>query len=131
MSENTCQRCKLSLHHGSDPADCRYCDPLCPIWGTHGHFWNGDESESQSAYLDTLGARAIPDPTTAVLESFRATPGCRYVHKKGGEYIVLSIAEHSETGEDLVVYRRISDQKNFARPKAMFEDGRFKLKNAL
>lgn len=114
MSENICQRCKLSLYHGSDPTDCRYCDPLCPIWGTHGHFWNGDESEFHHA-----------------LESFMAIPGCRYVHKKGGEYIVLSIAEHSETGENLVVYRRIRDQKIFARPKAMFEDGRFKLKNTL
>ena len=31
-------------------------------------------------------------------------PG-RYRHYKGGEYTVLGIAQHSETGETLVVYR--------------------------
>lgn len=114
MNENLCQRCSLPLHQGSDPTDCRECDPLCPIWGTHGHLWNDNEYEYRAA-----------------LESFRATPGCRYVHKKGGEYIVLSIAEHSETGESLVIYRRLSDQKIFARPKEMFEDGRFKSDRAV
>ena len=33
------------------------------------------------------------------------TPG-RYRHYKGNEYTVLGVARHSETLEDLVVYRQ-------------------------
>ena len=29
----------------------------------------------------------------------------RYQHYKGGEYIVIGVARHSETNEELVVYR--------------------------
>ena len=47
---------------------------------------------------------------------------CR--HKKGGLYERLGTARHSETLEDLTVYRG-SDGQLWARPRAMFEDGRF------
>lgn len=46
-------------------------------------------------------------------------------HFKGGKVIVLFVAKHSETGEDLVIYRCI-DKKGqeskefFARPLALF-----------
>lgn len=48
-----------------------------------------------------------------------------YLHKKGGVYQVILFAEHSETKEDMVVYRRLSDNKVYVRPREMFEDGRF------
>lgn len=49
--KDTCPRCGLEdLRHRSDPTDCDYCDPLCPIWGTHGHLWNGDEESSRAAF---------------------------------------------------------------------------------
>lgn len=54
-----------------------------------------------------------------------AIPGKTYEHHKGGLYMVIALAEHSETKESLVVYQRAADQKVFVRPKAMFEDGRF------
>lgn len=44
----------------------------------------------------------------------------KYRHFKGGEYRVIGIARHSETGEDLVIYQSISDQKIWARPLTMF-----------
>lgn len=47
-------------------------------------------------------------------------PG-RYRHYKGQEYIVLGVARHSETEEELVVYRKdYGDRSLWVRPKAMF-----------
>ncbi len=45
----------------------------------------------------------------------------RYRHYKGNEYTVLGIGRHSETHEELVVYRpEYGDQGFWVRPKAMF-----------
>ena len=47
-------------------------------------------------------------------------PG-RYRHYKGNEYIVLGVARHSETEEELVVYRQdYGDRGLWVRPLAMF-----------
>lgn len=50
-------------------------------------------------------------------------PG-RYRHFKGNEYQVLGVARHSETEEELVVYRALyGDYGLWVRPAAMwFED---------
>jgi hypothetical protein len=45
----------------------------------------------------------------------------RFRHYKGQEYEVLTLAKHSETTEDLVVYRALyGDRQVWVRPKAMF-----------
>jgi hypothetical protein len=45
----------------------------------------------------------------------------RYRHFKGGLYEVLGVARHSETEEELVVYRPLyGDGGLWVRPKAMF-----------
>ena len=45
----------------------------------------------------------------------------RYRHYKGGEYQVLGVARHSETDEQLVVYRCLYDNNSlWVRPLAMF-----------
>ena len=44
-----------------------------------------------------------------------------YKHFKGGMYKVISIAKHSETHEDMIVYRSLKDEDQlWVRPLAMF-----------
>jgi len=48
-------------------------------------------------------------------------PG-RYRHFKGGEYEVLGVATHSETEEQMVVYRPLYGERGlWVRPLSMFE----------
>jgi hypothetical protein len=45
----------------------------------------------------------------------------RYRHYKGKDYTVLGVARHSETAEELVVYRQeYGDHGLWVRPKSMF-----------
>jgi hypothetical protein len=50
------------------------------------------------------------------------SPG-RYRHYKGKDYTVLGVARHSETLEQLVVYRQeYGDRGLWVRPAAMFAE---------
>ncbi len=45
----------------------------------------------------------------------------RYRHYKGNDYIVIGVARHSETQEELVVYQQDYGEKGlWVRPKEMF-----------
>ena len=45
----------------------------------------------------------------------------RYRHYKGNEYLVIGVAKHSETEEELVVYRPDYGEGGlWVRPKTMF-----------
>lgn len=49
-------------------------------------------------------------------------PG-RYRHYKGGGYQVIGVARHSETREQLVVYRCLYDNDSlWVRPLSMFKE---------
>lgn len=55
------------------------------------------------------------------LPALPSTPLGHYRHYKGGEYELLGVARHSETGEPLVVYRPLYDSTGWwVRPHAMF-----------
>ncbi len=51
-----------------------------------------------------------------------STPSGIYRHYKGGIYEVLTVARHTESGEDLVIYRSVTNQKIWARPLSMWEE---------
>lgn len=45
----------------------------------------------------------------------------RYRHYKGNFYEVIDVARHSETEEEMVVYRKLYDDRSlWVRPLAMF-----------
>lgn len=46
--------------------------------------------------------------------------GKTYNHYKGGKYEVLTMAKHSETGDDLVIYRSLHFGSTHARPLSMW-----------
>ena len=43
-----------------------------------------------------------------------------YSHYKGELYIVIDIAEHTETGEEFIVYRKLEGEKVWCRAAKMF-----------
>jgi len=46
-----------------------------------------------------------------------------YRHYKGNEYTVLGIAKHSETLEEVVIYRALYGEKQiWVRPLSMFDE---------
>lgn len=55
-------------------------------------------------------------------------PGSIYRHYKGKQYEVIGIAHHSETLEELVVYKALYESPDYGygamwvRPRAMFEE---------
>ena len=48
--------------------------------------------------------------------------GQRYEYFEGGIYTIMAIATHSETLEELIIYKNDSDGTIWARPKSMFID---------
>ena len=63
------------------------------------------------------------EPEEAVIVEDKATEivvGAKYRHFKGNEYELLAVARHTETMEELVIYKSLKDGEVWARPKSMF-----------
>ena len=64
-----------------------------------------------------------PEPKTIPAETPRELhEGQHYRHYKGGQYTVIAVAKHTETLEEMVVYRSDADNSVWVRPKSMFMD---------
>lgn len=48
--------------------------------------------------------------------------GKLYRHYKGNVYRVIALAKHSETGEDMVVYRSVKNGDVWVRPRPMWNE---------
>ena len=67
-----------------------------------------DGKEVNSMEKNTKGVRTLK-------------PGKRYRHFKGNYYLVLYLAKHSETLEDMVVYQALYGERGiWVRPLSMF-----------
>lgn len=65
----------------------------------------------------------MTDTAESPVPSESPVPAGRYRHYKGRDYIVLGVARHSETEEQLVVYRTdYGDRSLWVRPLAMFTE---------
>lgn len=68
---------------------------------------------------DTAGAG---ESGVVPADAVRPQPG-RWRHFKGGLYELIGVARHSESGEQLVVYRPLYGERGlWVRPLAMFLD---------
>ena len=63
---------------------------------------------------------SVPVQTTEEDKDTEIVIGARYRHFKGGEYEVITTARHSETNEELVIYKNTSNNEVWARPREMF-----------
>jgi hypothetical protein len=48
--------------------------------------------------------------------------GRKYRHYKGNLYEIIALAKHSETLEDMIIYRAVADGKTWARPYKMWNE---------
>ena len=59
--------------------------------------------------------------TRAIATAAGVSEGALYRHYKGKDYLVVGVSRHSETEEELVVYRQLyGDHGLWVRPRAMF-----------
>ena len=48
--------------------------------------------------------------------------GKKYRHYKGNLYEIIAIAKHSETLDEMIIYKSLKDGAVWARPKSMWND---------
>jgi hypothetical protein len=48
--------------------------------------------------------------------------GKNYKHYKGNLYTIIGFAKHSETGEDMIIYKSIKTGETWVRPRVMWNE---------
>lgn len=48
--------------------------------------------------------------------------GKKYRHYKGNLYQIIALAKHSETLDEMIIYKSLKDGAVWARPKSMWND---------
>ena len=48
--------------------------------------------------------------------------GKKYRHYKGNLYEIIALAKHSETLDEMIIYKSLKDGAVWARPKSMWND---------
>jgi len=82
---------------------------------------SGMTAHDASASTISHSVTTPPRLLMSTVPDLPSVPCGRYRHYKGREYLVLGIARHSETEEELVVYRPdYGDRGLWVRPRAMF-----------
>ena len=77
---------------------------------------------NDGSFQPDLGAETVTVPARDKAEE-GVQPGQKYRHFKGGEYEVTGFAKHSESGEELVIYRSVQQPDVvWARPYSMFTE---------
>ena len=126
------QVCYVCLNLDDQPYDCQFgthYDGLVDVLGgkavqvengtAHVHM----EPFSSMILVHDNIENLQPEPKEIPAEAPREVcEGQHYRHFKGGMYTVLGVATHSETLEEMVVYRNDGDGKVWVRPKMMFMD---------
>lgn len=87
----------------------------------------GDIAEKGLRHLSDTGWRSYEHRAADALEHLLQSAEWKATHrhlKSGGEYRVIGNGRHSETLDPLTVYQG-RDGTIWARPRVMFEDGRF------
>ena len=77
---------------------------------------------NDGSFRPDLGAEVVTVPVEDKAEE-GVQPGQKYRYFKGGEYEVTGLAKHSESGEELVIYRSVQQPDVvWARPYSMFTE---------
>jgi hypothetical protein len=104
----------MCCQNGNLRCDCKRAGELDPWRATR----NPSPLNLLSAATRNTGGREEID----TVGNINAIAPGHYRHYKGGEYEVLHLARHSETEEELVVYRALTNGSIWVRPLVMFTE---------
>lgn len=120
----------LALINGVDRYDVTYCDhaEIATFWADEADKeWLAENIYNVDGFCLKVDVHywmpipSIPEEPKETMDEEKMTiklpkPGKLYRHFKGRLYKVITIAEHTETGEDMVIYEEEGGSGTYARP---------------